>query len=233
MECDNTAVAVLTKSTKVAVYLDKEVLKQLREKDAKKKKREVEKEQVDVGELLGKVFSGFCAQGKAQLQRLTEYHSLQINCCLKCKGEWSTKFVSEDAVPVVLNDDWGNEAKTIHEAFNFSAKPIRKQYRCIDKKCAGVEASSCTIPYGPAPHVLLLQFNYTKNRKLPFQVPFAYELHATGAGYELLSLNCHIGPLALDTNGAHSGHYVNYSKRVSENSEQGAWYRADDNVVQK
>ena len=232
-EWDNTAVAVLTKNIKVAVYLDEEVLQQLEKKDAKKKRREVEKEQVDVGELLGKVFSGFCAEGKSQLRRLTAYHSLQMNYCLKCNGEWSTKSVSEDAVPLVLNDDWGNEAKTIHEAFHFSAKPIRKRLRCNDANCAGVEASSCTIPYGPAPHVLLLQFNYTKNRKLPFQVPFTYELHATGAMYELLSLNCHIGPLALDTNGAHSGHYVNYSKRVSENSEQGAWYRADDNVVQK
>jgi hypothetical protein len=233
VQCDNAAVADLTKSIKVAMYLGAEVWQQLEEKDAKKKKRKVEKEQVDVGELLGKVFSGFCAEGKSQLQRLTAYHSLQINYCLKCKGEWSTKSVSEDAVPLVLNDDWGNEAKTIHEAFNFSAKPIRKRLRCNDANCAGVEASSCTIPYGPAPHVLLLQFNYTKNRKLPFQVPFTYELHATGARYELLSLNCHIGPLALDTNGAHSGHYVNYSKRVSENNEQGAWYRADDNVVQK
>ena len=233
VESDNTAVAILTKSIKVAAYLDEEVLQQLKEKDAKKKKREVEKEQVDVGELLGKVFSGFCAEGKSQLKRLTAYHSLQINCCLKCKGEWSTKSLFQDAVPVVLNDDWGNEAKTIHEAFNFSAKPIRKRLRCNDSKCAGVEASSCTIPYGPAPHVLLLQFNYTKNRELPFQVPFTYELHATGARYELLSLNCHIGQLAHNTNGAHSGHYVNYSKRVSEKSEQEAWYRADDIVVQK
>jgi ubiquitin C-terminal hydrolase len=80
--------------------------------------------------------------------------------------------------------------------------------------------------------VLILNFNFKNNRKDPFKVPFTYELYATGVRYELRSLSCHRGKLAHG-NGAHGGHYINYSKKVSKITNQEGWYRADDRVTRK
>jgi len=233
VQCDNDAVARLTKQIKIKMFLDEAALRGLSETEAKTKKSAVVKEQVDVSELVGKVFSGFCKEGSSRLQELTRYHSLQMNRCLTCEVEWSRTTAYHDVVlPVYLQDKYGNEAGTIEEAFEFSAKPTLNRMKCHDSECKGVDMASCTIPCGPVPQVLLLYFMFQKNRTAPFKVPFTYVLYATGVRYDLRSLICHIGE-RKNTYGGLSGHYVNYSRRLGTISKLERWYRFDDNETMK
>jgi uncharacterized UBP type Zn finger protein len=229
---DNQAVARLTQQIKIKIFLDEAKLRGISEKEAQTKKSAVAKEQVDVSELVGKVFSGFCKEGSSRLQELTRYHCLQRSRCLTCKVEWSQTIPYEVVVPVNLQDVYGNEAGTIDEAFKFSAKPTLKRRKCNDSECEGVDVASCTIPCGPAPQVLLLYFIFQKNRTAPFKVPFTYVLYGTGARYDLRSLICHIGE-RKNTYGGITGHYVNYSKRLGTTSKLERWYRFDDHETMK
>ena len=229
VQCDNDAVARLTKQIKIKMFFDEAALRGLSEAEAKTKKSAVEKEQVDVSELVSKVFSGFCKEGSSRLQELTRYHSLQMNRCLTCEVEWSRTIAYQDVVvPVYLQDNYGNEAGTIDEAFEFSAKPTFCRNSCNDSECKGVDMASCSAPCGPVPQVLLLYFMFQKNRTAPFKVPFTYVLYMTGVRYDLRSLICHIGE-RKKTYGGLDGHYVNYSRRLGTLSKLERWYRFDDN----
>ena len=122
-----------------------------------------------------------------------------------------------------MQDEQGNEARTIAQAFDLFGKTSLIELDCSN--CESAVSYCQQIVCEPTPKVLII--NLQSGKQGCYELPLYFQLPGTRSFYRLICFICHIGQVVGYV--APSGHYNAYMLRKSSAHPQGdKWYLSDD-----
>ena len=159
---------------------------------------------------------------------IVNLNTIELTWCLQCHRK---KAVTKDPYPIFplpMQDEQGNEATTIAQAFELFGKTKLIEHDC--ENCEAAVSCSRQVVCGPTPKVLII--NLQSGKQGCYELPLYFQLPGTQSFYRLICFICHIGQVIGYV--ASSGHYDAYMLRKSSTHPQGdKWYLSDDQAKTK